>query len=311
MRYLITGGCGFIGSNFIHQVLYEDPQAEIVNIDNLTYAGNLENVRFVEDNKQYKFVKCDINDQIEDYVDGKFDVVINFAAESHVDNSIADPNVFVRTNVLGAYNMLEFARKQNCRFVQVSTDEVYGSLDKGHASEGYALNPSSPYSASKAAADLLVLGNYKTYNQDVIITRCTNNYGINQHPEKLLPKIITLALQNRPIPIYGDGTNIREWIHVADHCRGILAALKKGRSGEIYNFGSSHYITNNEIVKIIFDNLPESTSAIWYVTDRKAHDYRYAVSWSKAYTHLGWRPTMNIFDTIPDLIGYYKRNYQT
>lgn len=306
MRYLVTGGCGFIGSNFIYNALNLDPSLSIVNVDSLTYAGNIANVSDIADEfgGRYNFVRSDINNFPD--IGIKFDAIINFAAESHVDNSITNPDVFVKTNVLGAYHMLEFARKHGCRFVQVSTDEVYGSLKEGQATEESPLNPSSPYSASKAAADLLVLGNFKTFNQDVVITRCTNNYGIYQHTEKLIPKAITHVLNNKDIPVYGDGQNVREWISVQDHCRGILAAINKGKAGEIYNFGSNQLISNIEIVEHILDIVPSSTSEIKFVEDRKGHDFRYAVDSTKARRELGWESIDSIYRVLPELMNFYK-----
>ena len=296
MRYLVTGGCGFIGAHFIRLLLEDDQQCEITNVDLLTYAGrqeNLDDVR-VAHGDRYCFIKGDIADlsAMRDVFEaGRFDVVINFAAESHVDRSISDPDRFVQTNVLGTSNLVGLARACNVsRFVQISTDEVYGSLGTGDMpfTETTPLSPSSPYSASKAGADLLVLAAHRTFDQDVVITRCSNNYGPCQFPEKLIPLMISKAMSDELLPVYGDGGNVRDWIHVVDHCRGILAALRVGKPGAIYNLGADCERTNLEIVREILDILGKPESLVSFVKDRPGHDWRYAINSAKARNELNW-----------------------
>ena len=288
---LVTGGCGFIGSNFVHYLL-RNYDYKIISVDKLTYAGNLENLSDISDHPNYEFVRGDIIDKalIEGLVSKGIDAVINFAAESHVDRSIEDPRTFIETNVLGTQVLLEAARKYGIlRFIQISTDEVYGSLGpRGSFKEMSPLAPNSPYSASKTAADLLVRAYYKTYGLATIITRCSNNYGPYQFPEKLIPLMITNALENKPLPVYGDGMNVRDWIHVEDHCKAIDLIIHRGREGEVYNIGGNNELPNIEIVKIILKRLNKPESLIKFVEDRPGHDLRYAIDSDKLRDELGW-----------------------
>jgi dTDP-glucose 4,6-dehydratase len=314
MRYLVTGGYGFIGSHFIRLLLEDDLQCQVTNVDLLTYAGretNLSDVRTGHADR-YDFVKADIADvaAMRDIFDGGgFDAVINFAAESHVDRSISDPGRFVETNVLGTSNLVGLAREfKVSRFLQISTDEVYGSLDTGDMpfTEKTPLNPSSPYSASKAGADLLVLAAHHTFGQDVVITRCSNNYGPCQFPEKLIPLMISRALADELLPVYGDGGNVRDWIHVVDHCHGILAALKKGGAGGIYNIGADCERTNLEIVRGILEILGKPESLISFVDDRPGHDWRYAINSSKVRDELNWEPSRGFDSGLRETIAWYQ-----
>jgi dTDP-glucose 4,6-dehydratase len=314
MRYLVTGGYGFIGSHFIRLLLEDDLQCQVTNVDLLTYAGretNLDDAR-TEHADRYHFVKADIADvaAMRDIFDGGgFDAVINFAAESHVDRSISDPGRFVETNVLGTSNLVGLAREfKVSRFLQISTDEVYGSLDTGDMpfTEKTPLNPSSPYSASKAGADLLVLAAHHTFGQDVVITRCSNNYGPCQFPEKLIPLMISRALADELLPVYGDGGNVRDWIHVVDHCHGILAALKKGGAGGIYNIGADCERTNLEIVRGILEILGKPESLISFVDDRPGHDWRYAINSSKVRDELNWEPSRGFDSGLRETIAWYQ-----
>ena len=277
---LVTGGCGFIGCNFIRHMIASS-EAQITNLDKLTYAGNLENLRDLEGHPRYTFVKGDIADpaDVRKVFDMQPDAVINFAAESHVDRSILDPDAFVKTNIYGTYLMLEEARHRGCRkFLQVSTDEVYGSLPAtGKFLEETPLSPNSPYSASKAAADLLVMAYHRTFGLPAVITRCSNNYGPYQFPEKLIPLLVSNALDDRPLPIYGDGLNVRDWIHVGDHCAALALALEAGEPGRVYNVGAGSEKTNIEIVELILKALDKPRSLITYVKDRPGHDRRYAI----------------------------------
>jgi len=288
---LVTGGCGFIGSNFVHYLL-RNYDYKIISVDKLTYAGNLENLSDISDHPNYEFVRGDIIDKalIEGLVSKGIDAVINFAAESHVDRSIEDPRTFIETNVLGTQVLLEAARKYGIlRFIQISTDEVYGSLGpRGSFKEMSPLAPNSPYSASKTAADLLVRAYYKTYGLATIITRCSNNYGPYQFPEKLIPLMVTNALENKPLPVYGDGMNVRDWIHVEDHCRAIDVITHRGKEGEVYNIGANNELPNIEIVKIILRRLNKPESLIKFVEDRPGHDLRYAIDSGKLRNELGW-----------------------
>ena len=288
---LVTGGCGFIGSNFVRYLL-RSYDYKIINVDKLTYAGNLENLSDTSDHPNYEFVRGDIADKalIEGLASKGVDAVVNFAAESHVDRSIEDPRIFIETNVLGTQALLEAARKYGIhRFVQISTDEVYGSLGpRGSFKEMSPLAPNSPYSASKTAADLLVRAYYKTYGLATIITRCSNNYGPYQFPEKLIPLMITNALENKPLPVYGDGMNVRDWIHVEDHCKAIDLIMHRGREGEVYNIGGNNELPNIEIVKIILKRLNKPESLIKFVEDRPGHDLRYAIDSDKLRDELGW-----------------------
>jgi len=312
MHYLVTGGCGFIGSQFIRAALRKDPSLVITNIDLLTYAGNPENLREIEtlSGIRYHYQQGDIADQalVEKIVRGaKFDAIINFAAESFVDRSIAQPRPFVHSNVNGAFVLMEAARAAGVRFVQISTDEVYGSLgDTGLFTEATPLAPSSPYSASKAAADLLALAHHRTFGQDIVILRCSNNFGPHQHPEKLIPRMILCALQDEPLPLYGDGLHVRDWIHVEDHCAAIHLALKHGRSGEIYNIGAGNERRNIDILRIILGHLGKPESLIRHVADRPGHDLRYAIDSTKARAELGWEPQREFHTALAETIEWYR-----
>lgn len=313
MKVLITGGAGFIGSNFVVYMLDKYPNDQFVNLDALTYAGNLENLREIEKYNNYKFVKGDISDhQLIDelFASERFDYVINFAAESHVDRSILDPGAFVRANVQGTQVLLDAAKKYEVKkFVQVSTDEVYGSLgDNGLFHETTPLAPNSPYSASKAGGDLLVRAYHETYGLPVNITRCSNNYGPYQFPEKLIPLMIINALADKPLPIYGDGLNVRDWLHVEDHCQAIDLVLHKGIDGEVYNVGGNNERTNIEIVKTILSHLNKPESLITFVEDRLGHDRRYAIDATKIREELGWEPKYTFETGIKETIDWYLEN---
>ncbi|MFC4182462.1 dTDP-glucose 4,6-dehydratase [Saccharococcus thermophilus] len=313
MNLLVTGGAGFIGSNFVRYMLNKYPEYKIVNYDLLTYAGNLENLKDIQESPRYVFVKGDIrNYQLVDYIvkSHHIDVIVNFAAESHVDRSISDPSVFVKTNVLGTQVLLDVAKENNIqKYVQISTDEVYGSLgDTGYFTEETPLAPNSPYSASKASADLLVRAYHETYGLNVNITRCSNNYGPYHFPEKLIPLMITNALEGKELPIYGDGQNIRDWLHVKDHCAAIDLVIHKGKPGEVYNIGGHNERTNNEIVHLIVEKLGVSKSLIKYVSDRPGHDRRYAIDPTKIMTELGWKPQYTFDKGIEETIQWYINN---
>ena len=315
MRILVTGGCGFIGSNFIGYLLARNDLAKITNIDALTYAGNPANLAGVvaDYGERYEFLKADICDAEKvDQVLSKHDyfAVINFAAESHVDRSIDSPGDFIHTNVVGTSTLLNAARRHGVdRFVQISTDEVYGSLGpEGKFTESSPLEPSSPYSASKASADLLALAYHHTYGMRVVITRCSNNYGPYQFPEKLIPLMIIKAMGGNALPVYGDGLNVRDWIHVEDHCAAILAALMNGKSGEVYNIGSDGELRNIDVVKRILAHLGKPESLIEYVTDRLGHDRRYAIDSTKAHRELQWKPSHRHEEGIIETIDWYVRH---
>jgi len=311
MKLLVTGGVGFIGSNFIHYIRREHPDWEITNLDKLTYAGNPENLKDIQEQPGYHFVKGDIADrkQIDRLLSQGIDVIVNFAAESHVDRSILDASPFIETNVKGTQVLLEGAKKHGVqRFIQVSTDEVYGSTDSGCFTEESPLSPNSPYSASKAAADLLCRAYFKTHHLPAIITRCTNNFGPYQFPEKLIPLAITNALENKPIPVYGDGLNIRDWIFVADHCRALDTVILKGKLGEIYNIGSGNEKTNLELIRKLLELLDKPQSLIQFVTDRPAHDRRYALDCAKISTELGWKPAHSFDEALSATVDWYLKN---
>jgi len=310
MRILVTGGAGFIGSNFIRHVLAARPHARVVNFDLLTYAGNLRNLEGVDRDPRYRFVRGDVGDAaaVHEAVQG-CDVVVNFAAESHVDRSILDPAAFVRTNVLGTQNLLQAARAaQVSLFVQVSTDEVYGSLgETGAFTETTPLDPSSPYSASKAAADLLVQAAHKTFGLATVITRCSNNYGPFQFPEKLIPLMITNALEGQPLPVYGDGLYRRDWLHVEDHCRALDRVLEAGVPGAVYNVGGGGgERTNLFIVREILKLLGRPESLIRHVQDRPAHDRRYAVDSARLRRELGWEPRYSVEEGLRATVEWYR-----
>jgi dTDP-glucose 4,6-dehydratase len=313
MKLLITGGAGFIGSNFVRYMVKKYPNYQIVNLDLLTYAGNLENLKDIENASNYKFVRGDIANN--DFINGlfqeeKFDYVINFAAESHVDRSITNPGIFVQTNIQGTLALLDAAKTfKVTKYLQVSTDEVYGTLgETGYFTEETPLAANSPYSASKAGADLLVRSYHETFGLPVNITRCSNNYGPFHFPEKLIPLMIINALNDKELPIYGDGLNIRDWLHVEDHCQAIDLVLHKGRNGEVYNVGGNNERTNIEIVKNILKHLNKPESLMKFVTDRPGHDRRYAIDATKLRTELGWSPKYNFETGIEQTINWYLNN---
>lgn len=308
---LVTGGCGFIGSNFIRHMLARYPY-NIINLDKLTYAGNPENLQDIEKDSRYTFVKGDIAEvsDLERVFELPIKMIINFAAESHVDRSIIDPDTFIRTNINGTFQLLEMAKKKGVeRFVQISTDEVYGSLGKeGKFREDTPLSPNSPYSASKTSADVLAMSYYKTYGMPILITRCSNNYGPYQFPEKLIPLMITNALHDIELPVYGDGLNIRDWIHVQDHCEAIDVVLHKGVPGNVYNIGGENERTNIEIVKTILKALGKPETLIKYVTDRPGHDRRYAIDSTKLKTELGFSPKTEFTVGMEGTVKWYRDN---
>ena len=310
MRVLVTGGAGFIGSNFVHLLQRERPSDQIVVLDKLTYAGNLRNLETALRDSPVKFVRSDICDpSVADAVKG-CDAVVHFAAESHVDRSIEDATPFVRTNVEGTWRLVDTCRAARvARFIHVSTDEVYGSLEPGvSASESSPLAPTSPYAASKAASDLLVLAAVKTHHFPAIITRCTNNYGPYQFPEKFIPLMISQALANQPLPVYGDGRNVRDWIHVADHCRALDLILREGKEGEIYNIGGGCELENITVVRRILGALNRPESLLKFVTDRLAHDRRYALNCAKLQEELGWEPGWEFGRGLAETIRWYQEN---
>ena len=312
MKLLVTGGCGFIGSNFIRYFLQSHPGDSLINVDKLTYAGNLENLSDVSESLHYHFIKGDIADgpRMEELVSKGLDAIVNFAAESHVDRSIEDPHAFMKTNVIGTFVLLEAIRKvfpgQRIRFLHISTDEVYGSLSEtGAFTEETPLAPNSPYSASKTAADLLVRAYHRTYGIPACITRCSNNYGPYQFPEKLIPLMISNALENKELPIYGDGMHIRDWIYVEDHCRALDVVLHHGKEGEVYNIGGRSERTNLVVVQAILDRLEKPHSLIRLVTDRLGHDRRYAIDFSKIEGELGWKPSVSFEEGIRRTVEWY------
>ncbi|MGO4107625.1 dTDP-glucose 4,6-dehydratase [Paenibacillus sp. YAF4_2] len=312
MKLLITGGAGFIGSNFVHYMLSRYPDYQLINVDALTYAGNLENLKSIEDHPNYTFVKADIADQaaLTPLFEGGIDAVLNFAAESHVDRSILQPGVFVRTNVLGTQVLLELSKIYKVsKYVQVSTDEVYGTLgSEGLFTETTPLAPNSPYSASKAGADLLVRAYHETFGLPALITRCSNNYGPYQFPEKLIPLMIHNALQDKPLPVYGDGLQVRDWLYVEDHCHAIDLVLHQGTIGEVYNVGGSNERTNLHVVQTILKELGKPESLIHHVEDRLGHDRRYAIDASQIRNELGWEPKRSYEDGIKTTIEWYLQN---
>ncbi|WP_314163148.1 dTDP-glucose 4,6-dehydratase [Lachnoanaerobaculum gingivalis] len=316
MKIIVTGGAGFIGGNFVHYMVNQYPEDMIINLDLLTYAGNLETLKPVENAPNYKFVKGDIADRgfiFKLFEEEKPDVVINFAAESHVDRSITDPESFVRTNVMGTTTLLDACRKYGIkRYHQVSTDEVYGDLPLDRPdlffTEETPLHTSSPYSSSKASADLFVLAYHRTYGLPVTVSRCSNNYGPYHFPEKLIPLIISRALNDEELPVYGKGDNVRDWLYVTDHCKAIDLVVRKGRVGEVYNIGGHNERTNLEVVKTILKALGKPESLIKFVTDRPGHDRRYAIDPTKIETELGWKPEYTFDTGIVKTIEWYLNN---
>lgn len=308
---LITGGCGFIGSNFIHYMLKKYPDYTLVNLDSLTYAGNRDNLKNVEKNPHYTFVKGDIGDinlVTKLFEKHKIDAVVNFAAESHVDNSITGGAVFVETNVLKTFNLLKVAHQHNVeKFLHISTDEVYGSIDEGHFTETDILDPSSPYSASKASAEMFVKSFYTTFDLPVLITRSSNNFGPYQHPEKLIPKFITNAIKGEKLPLMGDGLNVRDWLYVKDNCAGLDLVLHKGKVNELYNLGAGNEKTNKYITYKILEHLGKDDSLIEWVPDRLGHDRRYAITVDKIKS-LGWRPKQDFDKSLEYTVQWYKEN---
>ena len=311
MKILVTGGAGFIGSNFIRHIIGH-PEHSVINLDKLTYAGNLENLKDVEDQPNYQFVKGDICDrQFLDSLD--FDAIINFAAESHVDRSILDSFPFLQANVIGTQVLLEAAKNRRCRMLQVSTDEVYGSIEKGLFTEGSPISPNSPYAASKASADLLVRAYHETFGMDVLITRCSNNYGPYQFPEKLIPLVISHAIAGKPVPVYGDGKNVRDWIYVLDHCKAVEAVFHRGRSGEVYNAGGKNEWRNIDIINKLLSLVARKTGQdpdllkklITFVKDRQGHDRRYAIDPSKIEKELDWRPETGFEEGLEATVDWY------
>ncbi|MEC7985137.1 MAG: dTDP-glucose 4,6-dehydratase [Myxococcota bacterium] len=307
---LVTGGAGFIGSNFVRLLLGTKADYHVINVDKLTYAGNLSTIDDIMDHTRHTFVHGDIADAtlIEElFSRSRIDIVVNFAAESHVDRSIEDPSVFVRSNILGVQILLDAAKRYQIeKFVQISTDEVYGELgETGYFTEQTPLNPSSPYSASKTSADLLVQAWHRTYGLNTNITRCSNNYGPYQFPEKLIPVMIYKALQNTPLPVYGDGSNIRDWIHVYDHNQAVLQIMEHGQSGRVYNIGSSNECSNLTVVKTILDILGKPHSLIEFVTDRLGHDWRYAIDARRLRNELSWTPQYSFQDGLKQTVDWY------
>jgi dTDP-glucose 4,6-dehydratase len=310
---LVAGGAGFIGSNFIRYILASHDDWRVVNVDKLTYAGNLANLEDVEYDERYRFFRADICDpkEIESIVaEGEPDAIVNFAAETHVDRSIEDPSLFLRTNVLGAQVLLDAARKHGvARFVQISTDEVYGSLGAtGKFSEDSPLRPNSPYAASKSAADLLVRAYFRTYGLPAIVTRCSNNYGPYQFPEKIIPFFVTLLTQDKQVPVYGDGMNVRDWIHVDDHSRAVEAVLLRGKPGEVYNVGGGNERTNIEITKLLLAAMGKPESFLKFVPDRPGHDRRYSIDDTKIRTELGVSPRVPFEEGIRETVRWYLEN---
>ena len=307
MRIVVTGGAGFIGSNFVRHLLRTRDDVEIVNLDKLTYAGNLENLRDLEDDPRYSFVNGDICDTgvVRSALAGA-DAVVNFAAETHVDRSISEPQDFIRTDVLGTHTLLEAVRELGVgRYLQVSTDEVYGSIEDGAFTEDSELDPSSPYSASKAGADLLVLAYHRTFGTPVVITRSSNNYGAFQYPEKIIPLFISNALDDQPLPVYGDGRNVRDWLYVEDNCAAIDLALRQGAPGNVYNVGGGNEVENLDLTRRILELLGKDVGLIRYVTDRPGHDRRYAVDCAKL-SALGWAPRTSFDDGLAATVAWYR-----
>jgi len=311
LRLLVTGGLGFIGSNFVRYMLSEDLDVDLVNVDKIGLGANPENLRDIEKSKNYRFVRGDISNPkiIEDIIK-EVDAIVNFAAETHVDRSIADPSSFLRSNVFGTFTLLEAIRKFNedVKYVQISTDEIYGDILEGSFSELDRLNPSNPYSATKASADMLCLAYNRTYGLGVKITRCTNNFGPYQFPEKLMPKTIIRAISNLPIPVYGAGANVRDWIYVLDHCEAVSLVLAEGQPGEIYNISSGNEFPNLETVKKILELLHRPEGLVTFVEDRPGHDVRYSLDSSKIRSELGWKPRHTFSSALEETVNWYAQN---
>ncbi len=313
MKVLVTGGLGFIGSSFCRHMLTTYPNYEVINVDKVGIGANPANLQMIENNKHYTFIKGDIcNPLLINRIVHQVDAVVNIAAETHVDRSITDPNVFLQNNTVGTFTILEAIKRHNpkARFVQVSTDEVYGEALEGFFTENAPPNPSNPYSASKAAADMFVLSYCKTYGLKASITRCTNNFGPCQLPEKLIPKIIIRALRDLQLPIYGKGINIRDWIHVTDHCKAVSMVLAKGKPGEIYNISAGNEFTNLEIVKKVLTYIKKPESLLTFVEDRPGHDVRYSIDSKKIRNELGWKPTEIFEDALNSTVEWYIKNEQ-
>jgi dTDP-glucose 4,6-dehydratase len=312
MRLLVTGGAGFIGSNFVHYFLRAHPGDRVIVIDKLTYAGNLRNLDGLLDDTRLEFIRLDIGDPAVNDAAKGCDAVVHFAAESHVDRSIEDASPFVRTNVEGTWRLLDCCRRHRVgRFIHVSTDEVYGSLGaEGRFTESSPLDPTSPYAASKAASDLLVLSAFKTHKFPAIVTRCTNNYGPFQFPEKFIPLMICQAIAGQPLPIYGDGRNVRDWIHVLDHCRALDLILRKGAEGEVYNIGGGCELENLTVARAILKSLDRPESLLQFVSDRPAHDRRYALDCAKLTRQLGWKAEYGFDDGLVTTVRWYRENAQ-
>ncbi|MCA1065831.1 dTDP-glucose 4,6-dehydratase [Rossellomorea sp. AcN35-11] len=314
MSMLVTGGAGFIGSHFIRYIHETYPEQSIVNVDALTYAGNLENLNGIQNDDSYTFIKGDItNYELMEYVVKEHDVdlIIHFAAESHVDRSIQHSAEFVRTNIVGTQCLLDIAKSHQIRFIQISTDEVYGSLGpSGFFTEQSPLSPNSPYSASKAGGDCLVRSYHETFGLHVNITRCSNNYGPFQFPEKLIPRMIIRAITGKELPVYGDGKNVRDWLHVRDHCSAIDAVIQKGKPGEVYNIGGNNEWMNVEVVRKIMDIVGNSNASISFIQDRPGHDFRYAIDSSKIRQELGWSPAYSFEKGLRETVAWYQSNQE-
>jgi len=308
MKLLVTGGAGFIGSNFIRYILGKYPEYEVINLDKLTYAGNLDNLSDIAGNPRYEFVKGDIADRKLVYdLASQTDVIVNFAAETHVDRSIDDPTPFLSTNVIGTQVLIESALKnKHQRYIQISTDEVYGDTEEGFFTEESKLKPSSPYSASKAAGDMLVLASVRTYDLPAVISRCSNNYGAYQFPEKVVPFFIKKLMNGEKVPLYGNGSNVRDWLHVTDHCRAVDLILHKGKVGEVYNVGANNEHSNLEITKKMLEILGLPEDRIEFVKDRPGHDIRYAIDATKIKSELGWKPSVDFENGFRDTVLWYK-----
>jgi dTDP-glucose 4,6-dehydratase len=315
MKYLVTGGCGFIGSNYVRGLLSDQWGSnveQVTVIDSLTYAGNLANLDPVKSDPRLTFVREDIVNQkeISEILEGH-DIVVHFAAESHVDRSISGSAEFIRTNVLGTHSMLQASLNANIKqFLHVSTDEVYGSISEGSWDEQEPLLPNSPYAASKASSDLIARSFFVTHGLDVRITRCSNNFGIYQYPEKVIPLFITNLMEGKKVPLYGDGLNVRDWLHVDDHCRGIQLVIDKGRAGQIYNIGGGTELSNTDLTMMIIEAMGATSASIEPVEDRKAHDRRYSVDITKIHNELGYAPQCTLHDTLSDIVNWYKSNEQ-